>query len=105
MDARIAFAENALNRPAKTEPTTPVFGGPERDAINAVVDKSVQNICERIATLHNVLDEIQQDALERNAQIKLQLQDHVAVSVRINDEITHMQAVIAELRQATPSRK
>jgi hypothetical protein len=109
MDARIRLAEtqaNALNTAvANTAAKTPVFGGPERDAINAVVDKSVQNICERISTLHAALDEIQQEALERNAQIKLQLTDHVSISVKINDEITHMQAVIAELRASTPSRK
>lgn len=95
-----------MQQPIKTPiPTNdikpPSYGGPQRDAINSVVDNIVSDLCGKINDLRKTLDEIEQGVLEGAAGAKSALQDHVAVCVRVNDEIVHMQAVIADIKQAS----
>lgn len=78
----------------------PSYGGPQRDAINSVVDGVVNDICAKIAELRKQLDAIEQQVLESAADTKHHLQDHVSICVRINDEITHMKDVVAEISDA-----
>ena len=82
----------------------PSYGGPQRDAINSVVDNIVHDICGKIADLRKVLDSIEQQVLEGAAGAKTTLHDHILVCVRVNDEITHMQEVVAEIKAAALSK-
>lgn len=76
----------------------PTYGGPQRDAINSVVDNIVSDICGKINDLRKTLDEIEQQVLEGAAGAKHALQDHISICVRVNDEFVHMQDVIAEIK-------
>jgi hypothetical protein len=94
-DATAAAASQDLQR---QEIRPPAYGGPQRDAINSVVDGIVGDICNRIVDLRKMLDAIEQQVLESAAKSKAALNDHVGICVRINDEIRHMQTVIEELK-------
>ena len=76
----------------------PSYGGPQRDAINSVVDGIVSDLCSKIAALRHVLDDIEQQVLEGAAGAKHTLHDQVQVCIKVNDEITHMQRVIDEIK-------
>jgi hypothetical protein len=78
-------------------PMAPVYGGPQRDAINSVVDGIIGDICAKIGQLRQTLDQIEQQVLQSAARSKHTLNEHVGVCVRINDEIRHMQDVVADL--------
>lgn len=82
----------------------PAYGGPQRDAINSVVDNIVGDICGKIDALRKTLDAIEQQVLEGAAGAKTALQDQVLICVRVNDEITHMQEVIADIQAAVPGK-
>lgn len=79
----------------------PVYGGPQRDAINSVVDNIVGDICGKISSLRKTLDAIEAQVLASAAKSKHSLNEHVLVCIRINDEIVHMQEVIADLAADT----
>lgn len=76
----------------------PSYGEPQRDAVNSIVDGIVRDISEQIAALRSQLDEIEQQVLEGAAKSKAALQGQIGVCVRINDEISHMTKVIADMR-------
>ena len=76
----------------------PTYGGPQRDAINSVVDNIVSDICGKIGELRKTLDDIEQQVLEGAAGAKTALQDHIQVCIRVNDEIVHMQDVIEDIK-------
>ena len=80
----------------------PAYGGPQRDAINSVVDNVVSDICGKIDTLRKTLDAIEQQVLEGAAGAKAALQDHIQICIRVKDEITHMQGVIEDIKAAVP---
>ena len=107
MNARAPqLAETARTEATKiprNEYIAPTYGGPQRDAINSVVDNIVQDITGKIAALRKTLDELEQLALEGAAGAKTRLNDHILVCVRVNDEVLHMQNVVAEIRQAATS--
>ena len=76
----------------------PGYGGPQRDAINSVVDGIVSDVLGKIEALRKVLDEIEQQVREGASVAKSSLQDQVGICVRVNDEITHMRAVVEDIR-------
>lgn len=76
----------------------PSYGGPQRDAINSIVDGVVSDICIKIGELRHTLDDIEQQVLEGAAGAKHALQDHVQVCIKVTDEIAHTQRVIAEIK-------
>lgn len=78
----------------------PSYGGPQRDAINSVVDNIVGDLCGKIAALRHGLDDIEQQVLESAAGAKHSLHDHVALSLKVNDELQRTQAVIEEIKTA-----
>lgn len=84
-----------VSRPHKP----PAYGTPQRDAIGSIVDELVRDLCQRIATLRETLEKIEQRALENAANAKGALGDHVAVCVRLNDEINRVQGVAAEIHR------
>lgn len=79
----------------------PAYGGPQRDAINSVVDNIVGDICNKIAELRKTLDAIEQQVLEGAAGAKTALHDHIRVCIKVNDEIVHMQEVVEEIKAST----
>jgi len=92
-------------RPAavgKDELRPPTYGGPQRDAINSVIDNVVQDITGKVNELRKVLDDIEQRVLESAANSKKTLTDHISICVRVNDEIVHMREVVTDLRDIVP---
>lgn len=77
----------------------PSYGGPQRDAINSVIDGIVGDICGKIEALRKMLDQIEQEVLTSAGKSKHSLSEHVSVCTSINDEILHMREVIAELSE------
>lgn len=76
----------------------PSYGGPQRDAINSVVDGIVGDICTKIGTLRHTLDDLEQQVLEGAATAKHALQDHVQVCIRVNDEVERTRIVIDDIK-------
>jgi hypothetical protein len=95
--------DNIAARSAVTKPeaTPPVYGGPQRDAINSVVDNILVDICGKIRELRGTLDAIEQVVLESAAQSKSTLNEHVDVCVEVDGELRRMQSVVASLKAAT----
>lgn len=79
----------------------PSYGGPQRDAINSIVDGIVGDICNKIGELRHRLDDIEQQILEGAAGAKHALQDHVQVCTKLTDELQRTQAVIESIKAAT----
>ena len=79
--------------------TPPSYGDQHRGAIASCVDALASDLCDKIGALRKALDQIEQHVLQSAANSKAVLNEHVGVSVRINDEILHMQTVIAELAE------
>lgn len=79
--------------------TPPSYGEQHRGAISSCVDALASDLCTKISALRVALDTVEQHILQSAAKSKGVLNDHVAVTVRINDEILHMQTVIAELAE------
>lgn len=75
------------------------YGAPQRDAIGSIVDGLVVDLCQRLNAIRETLDKIEQQALQSAANAKGTLSEHVGVCIRLNDEITHMQAVVAEIHK------
>jgi hypothetical protein len=88
----------------KPEFMPPSYGGPQRDAINSVIDNVVADLCDKIAVLQGMLKSIEQHVLEEASLAKSKLKDHVSICVRVNDEITHMREVITELKQSVENK-
>lgn len=92
-----AIPSNELTPPKHHRP--PAYGVPQRDAIGSIVDGLVVDLCQRLNEIRETLDKIEQQALESAAKAKGSLNDHVGVCIRLNDEITHTQTVIAEVHK------
>lgn len=90
----------ALASVSKTLP--PSYGEPQREAINSVIDNIVQDISRKIDDLRKQLDDIEQQVLTGAAKNKIALQGQINVCVRVNDEITHMRAVVEEIAASQP---
>jgi hypothetical protein len=91
----------ARSAAAKPEIAPPVYGGPQRDAINSVFDSILVDLCGKIRDLRATLDAIEQAVLESAAKSKSGLNDHVDVCVRIDGELQHMRGVVASLKAET----
>jgi hypothetical protein len=104
MTTATPFPRNELNTAVRAQPDIrpPTYGAPQRDAINSVVDNIVQDISAKISELRKTLDAIEQQVLEGAALTKHALQDHVDVCVKVNDEISHMQRVVEDIRALAP---
>jgi hypothetical protein len=89
--------------PATRTMLPPGYGDPQRDAINSVVDNVVQDISRKIDDLRKQLDALEQQVLVGAAKSKLALHGQIQVCVRVNDEITHMGAVIEEIAASQPT--
>jgi hypothetical protein len=94
-----ALEKLASERAPATEIQRPTFGGPQRDAINSVVDGLVSEICADIGKLRITLDEVEQQVLEGAAHAKQRLNDQVQICVSVKDEITHMNRVVADIQE------
>jgi hypothetical protein len=75
----------------------PAYGGPQRDAINSVVDNLVGDICEEIDALRLTLDEIKQQVLEGAAKAKVHLAEQVDICASVKDEIARAKRVAADI--------
>jgi len=82
----------------------PAYGGPQRDAINSVIDNIVGDLCGKIAALRKTLDEIEQQVLEGAAGAKHALHDQVMLCVKVNDEIAHIAKVIEDIKAVAHER-
>ena len=82
----------------------PSYGGPQRDAINSVIDGIVSDICADIGRLRHTLDDIEQQVLEGAANAKARLNDQVQICVSVKDEITHMNRVVADIHRNAARR-
>lgn len=90
--------EAARQRDVAARPMTPpAYGEPQRDAIASVVDSIVRDVTEKINTVRKQLDALEQQVLTGAANAKASLIEQIAVSIRVNDEITHMGDVIDEI--------
>jgi hypothetical protein len=78
----------------------PSYGGPQRDAINSVVDNIVGDLCGKIGDLRKTLDEFEQQILEGAAGAKAALHDHIAVCVKVNDQIARTRDAVEEIKAA-----
>lgn len=76
----------------------PAYGAPQRDAINSVVDNIVSDLCGKIGELRRTLDAIEQQILEGAAGAKAALQSQIAVCVRFNEELAHMQGAVEQIK-------
>jgi hypothetical protein len=76
----------------------PAFGAPQRDAIGSIVDGIADDFCHKINAVRQSLDHIKQEYLQSAANAKAILNGHVEVCVRLDDEIRHMQAAVADIR-------
>jgi hypothetical protein len=92
------LAKNAI---APQELKPPTYGGPQRDAINSVVDGIIGDICEKVVELRKLLDQIEQQVLQSAAKSKHTLNEHVALCIKINDEVMHAREVITDLAETT----
>lgn len=90
-------------RPASLRPEAmvqpPQFGGPQRDAINSLIDKVVGDVCERISELEHKLEELRQQVLVGGAAAKTTLQEQVEVCLRVNDETSRISDIVGEIAQ------
>lgn len=91
-----AIPANELN-PKPHKP--PGYGAPQRDAIGSIVDGLVDDLCQRLNAVRKMLDSIEQQALESAAAAKGSLGNHVAVCVRLNDEVNRTQTAVEEIRK------
>lgn len=76
----------------------PEYGAPKREAIGSIVDGLVDDLCQRIGAIRKTLDEIEQQALQSAAGAKGSLNDHVAMCIRLNEEVNRTQAVVTEIK-------
>jgi hypothetical protein len=77
----------------------PAYGGPQRDAINSVVDNLVGDICAEIDALRLALDDIKQQVLEGAAKAKVHLTEQVEIYASVKDEIARAKRVAADIEQ------
>lgn len=71
-----------------------------RLAITACVDGLVTNQSDKVEALRKVLDAIQNRALQSAAKAKAALEEHVAITDRLDDELQHLQDVIELLAES-----
>lgn len=91
--------DRATEPAVRREP--PTFGEASRGAIDSVITNLADSLSKRIGELRGILDEIEQHVLESAAQTKATLENHVAVCVRVDDEIRAMQIVVKDLKEDT----
>jgi len=75
----------------------PSFGEEHRGAIDSIVTGLVGNLSKRIEELRNILSQIEQQVLTSAERAMSRLEDHVAICVRVDDEIRAMRVVIDDL--------
>ncbi|QOG21350.1 hypothetical protein [Bradyrhizobium sp. SEMIA] len=75
----------------------PAYGAPQRDAINALVDKVVSEVCDRIAELKKQLDALQQQVLVGGAATKVSLNEQIDACMRVHDETNRIGAAVSEI--------
>lgn len=75
----------------------PTYGSSQRQAIDAVVDSLITDIVKKIGTIRATLDTIEQRAIQSSANAKGLLTEHVQFCHRLDDEITHMEAVVKDM--------
>ena len=89
IDAAIGESKGLANRHSENN----------RNAITACVDNLVTSQSEKVEALRKMLDVIQQRALQSAAKAKAALEEHVAVTDRIDDQIHYLQDAIADLME------
>ena len=77
----------------------PSYGDNHRQAIHSCIGALSTDICSRIQQLRATLDSIETALLQSAEKSRHTLDDHVALSARIDDEIKHMTGVVAELAE------
>lgn len=85
-----------------TRPTpiaVPEYGGPQRDAINSVVDNLVHDVVENIAALKKRLNALEQQVLSSGAEAKANLTAQIAICSRVREQCHQIGEVIDEISQ------
>ena len=77
----------------------PTYGENHRQAIHSCIGALSTDICARIQQLREMLDAIDKSLLQSAEKSRNTLDEHVALSSRIDDEIKHMTGVITELAE------
>ena len=77
----------------------PSHGEPKRDAIGSIVDEISVDLGQRVGEIRDMLDRIEQTALQSAARAKGTLNDHVVVCGRLSNEVTRLQGVVAEIQK------
>jgi prephenate dehydratase len=77
----------------------PSHGEPERDAIGSLVDKISVDLGQRVKEIREMLDQIEQQALQSAAGAMGTLKDHVAVCDKLSAEVLRMKAVVSEIKK------
>lgn len=83
--------------PPPPQVPVPQYGAPQRDAIAALVDDHVQDVCERIDGLIKQLDAMKQQVLVGSATAKQVLNEHIGICLSVNDETDRISDVIDTL--------
>lgn len=77
----------------------PSYGGPQRDAINSLVDGVVRDVCETIDALTKQLDALKSQVLVSADTAKRTLHEQVEVCARVRDEAENIREIIDEVAQ------
>lgn len=94
--------DQAANRPAIVPPPQvqpPEYGGPQRDAINSLVDGVVRDVIENIAALRKQLTALEQQVLVSSAAAKATLNEQVNVCARVTEETARIGDIMDQVAQ------
>lgn len=94
-----------IDRATGQELSPPGYGEDHRKFIDACVENIVTDICKRLQDLHAQLKAIEDQVLASAERARGALREHVAVAVRLNDEIRAMSMVITDLAEQTRATK
>ena len=98
-DATRIYPPRTAAPPVQPMVQPPSPGAPQRDAINALIDKVVGDVCEQIDGLEKQLHALKQQVLVGGAAAKGTLQEQVEVCLRVNDEVSRIGDTIDEVAQ------
>lgn len=99
---RLARIAAQIDETVGTQPmpiAIPEYGGPQRDAINSVVDNLVHDVIEQIASLKKQLDRMEQQVLNSGAAAKETLTSQIMVCSRVRGQCHQIGEMIADISQ------
>ena len=93
-----AIAELRRGRPdTNVDVLPPAYGDQHRDAVNACIEGLSNDLFEKTRTLEKILQAIAQRALQSAARCKHEMEEHIALCGRLNQEILRLQDVVGEI--------